>query len=79
MAVARGTAFEYIAIYHPKTKKDKVGDEVVEKSRLISDGVQIVVAVSPDEAQLRAARALPAEYEDKLDDVEIIVRPFGSA
>lgn len=76
--MTRGQLFEYVALYHPKSKKDKVGNEVVEKSKLIFD-IQRAVAVSPEEVGILAARAIPDEYLDKLDDVEIIVRPFGSA
>lgn len=75
--MVRGNLYEYAVLYHPKTKKDKVGNEIVEKSKLISD-VQRIVATSPEEVGILAARAIPEEYLDKLDDVEILVRPFGS-
>ena len=74
----RGQLFEYAILYHPKTKKDKVGDEVIEKSVLVKEPSS-VLAVSPEEVSILAARAIPDEYLDKLDCVEIIVRPFGAA
>ena len=70
--------YDYCALYHPKAKKDQNGNEVSERSKLIIP-VQSIVAATPDEVSIVAARAIPEEYLDKLDDVEIIVRPFAGA
>ena len=35
-----------------------------------------ILAVGDDEAMIKASRAIPAEYEDRLEEVEIAVRPF---
>lgn len=60
--------YEYILLHTP--------EEEGAKPRLISDGVQGAVATSEKEALMIAARSIPAEYEDKLDQVEISIRPF---
>lgn len=67
----KGKIFEYAVIYHPKTKKEE--EEL--PSKLIVD-VKRVVAGSDQEALILASREIPAEYMDKLDRVEIAVRPF---
>ena len=63
--------YEFVALYHPKKKK---GEEK-QKSELIVD-IQRVLADSEDEVKILAARAIPEEYTDKLDRVELAVRPF---
>ena len=75
--MARGRLFEYAAIFHPKAKEKKVEGETPEtgKSILIVD-VTRVLAGSDTEVGMLAARAIPQKYTDKLDQVEIIVRPF---
>lgn len=78
MSQQRGMVYEYCILFHPRVRKDKEGEEIVEKSKLIKD-IERIVAASPQEVSIIASRAIPDEYLDKLDEVEIIVRPFGSA
>lgn len=73
---AKGKLFEYAVIHHPKAKKDLAGNEETVKSALLTD-VTRVLAVSSDEVAILAARSIPPEYLDKLEQVEIIVRPFN--
>lgn len=63
--------FEYVVLYHPKTKKD----EERPKSELLVD-VTRVLADSDREVAMRAAREVPDTYLDKLERVEICVRSF---
>lgn len=70
--MAKGKIFEYAVIYHPP-KKEK--DEDTKKSVLVVD-VARVLAVTEQEAVMLAARDIPTEYTDKLEFVEIVVRPF---
>lgn len=56
--------WQYAAVYHGKD-----GDEVaVEPTQ--------VLARDADHAKLLAIRALPEKYDEKLDELEIIVKPF---
>ena len=70
--MAKGKIFEYAVLYHPP-KKDK--EEDTKKSVLVVE-VQRVLDVTEQEAVMLASRAIPGEYTDKLEFVEIIVRPF---
>ncbi len=70
--MARARIFEYAVIHHPKPKKK---DEPAEKSVLIVD-VERVLAVEPQEVTILASRQIPEDYLDKLEQIEIAVRPF---
>lgn len=67
--------FEYAIIHHPIATKDQVEAGEKPKSVLLVD-VKRVLAGSDKEAAMLAARDIPAEYTDKLDRVEIALRPF---
>lgn len=64
--------FEFAAIYLPHERDD---GKTPEKARII---VQPTTILAKDEKQaaMLAARALPEDFVDKLDEVEIAVRPF---
>lgn len=64
--------FQYVAFYNPKTVD---GGKCGEKAKIIVEP-QTILAKDDKEATLKAARALPEEYVDRLDEVEIAVRPF---
>ena len=67
--------FEYAVIYHPRrTKKDE--DEGVMPKDVLVDGINTTLANSDREVSMLAARGIPEEYTDKLDQIEILVRPF---
>jgi len=63
--------FQYAVILHPTEKEKEDGA----KSKLIVN-VMTVLAKDAGAAALLAARAIPAEYVEKLDQVEVAVRPF---
>lgn len=67
----RGSLFEFVVLYHPKkTKGSKQA-----KSEIVVD-LQRTVAKGEQEAVILASRLIPDEYTDKLEDVEIAIRPF---
>lgn len=66
-----GKLFEYAVLFHPVTKKD----EQPEKSKILVD-VKRVLAGTDKEVAILAAREIPEEYLDKLEQVEIVVRSF---
>ena len=70
-----GKLYEYAVIHHPKPKRDVAGNEEPVKSKLITD-VTRVLSSSDKEVGILAGRSIPEEYLDKLDEVEIVVRPF---
>jgi hypothetical protein len=58
--------YEYAVTYYDSDKKDNV--VVVEPTT--------VLANDPEHARLKAARAIPADYDDKLDKLDIKVKLF---
>jgi hypothetical protein len=64
--------FQIVALLHP-TEKER--EETGTRSTILLP-VECVIARDESEARLIAARKLPQEATDKLDRVEIGVRPF---
>jgi len=74
--MAQGKLFEYAVLYHPKEKKDAAGNPLEEKKSILVTDVTRVLAQSDKEVAMLAAKSIPKEYDDKLDRVEIVIRPF---
>ncbi len=64
--------YEYAALLHP-TEKEM--EEDAKPSEVITEPTTII-APNEQAAMIQAARALPEEVLDKLDRVEIALRPF---
>jgi hypothetical protein len=69
------TLFEYVIIHHPKKKRGEDDSEESVKTALLKD-VTRVFAKTEQEVVILAAREIPSDYLDKLDQVQIKVRPF---
>ena len=67
--------YEYAVIYNPLPTKEQVERGEKPKSELIVD-IKHVLSNSDKEAAMLAARDIPEAYTDKLDRVEIALRPF---
>jgi len=67
--------FEYAIIHHPKVVKDAQGNETQGPDVLLKEPTTLL-ANSDKEVAMRAAREIPDKYLDKLEEVEICVRPF---
>lgn len=65
--------YEYAVIYEPSEEARE--DDKTLKPLLIVD-VKRVLAGGDQEVTIIASRDIPAEYIDKLDQVEIAIRPF---
>lgn len=72
----KGTLYEYALLFHPKPMKDANGNETQAKTLLLKAPTWIV-AYTPEEVSILASRSIPEDYLDQLDQVEILVRPFG--
>jgi len=72
----RGQLFEYAILFHPKEKKDTAGNVIDPQKSVIVQQLTEVLATSEKEVSILAARAIPEQYADKLDDVEICIRPL---
>jgi hypothetical protein len=73
--MAKGKLFEYAVVYHPKQTKDTSGNDTTPPSVLIVPKSS-TLATTDKEVGIRASRAIPVEYDDRLDDCEVFVRPF---
>jgi hypothetical protein len=73
--MAKGRLFTFAVLHHPKVVKDAAGNEIQELSTILIQPTSII-AQDDSSARILAARAIPAEFMDKLEQVEIIVRPL---
>jgi len=67
--------FEFAVLFHPKVVKDSQGNETQGPDKMVK-APEFVLANDDKEVAMRAARAIPEEFLDRLDQVEIVVRPF---
>lgn len=67
--------FEYAIIYHPKAQKDASGNDTTPSDVLVKD-LTSVLATSDKQVAMQAAKQIPTEYDEKLDQVEIVIRPL---
>jgi hypothetical protein len=74
--MAKGKLFEYAVLYHPKEKKDAAGNPTENKKSILVGEVKKIIALSETEVGMLAAKSIPDEYNDNLEDIEIVVRPF---
>jgi hypothetical protein len=74
--MAKGKLFTYAVLFHPKPTKDTAGNDTTPKSELLIKPTDCLAATA-DQVRMIATRQIPKEYEDRLDLVEVIVRPFN--
>jgi hypothetical protein len=72
----RDKLFEYAVIYHEKPTKHQTDNNVRVRSRLL---VEPTAILARDEAEVKAKayRQIDAEYDEKLDQIEVLVVPFA--
>lgn len=71
--------FEFMLIHTPKDKdKKEMIVEINEEIKGLEFYTEVFRLIAKDEreALIKASRMIPEEYADKLDEVEIIIRPF---
>lgn len=64
-------AFQILAIFNPSKEEEKKG----EKAKFIVE-LTTILAKDANAAGMIAARKIPDEYMDRIDQVEVAVRPF---
>jgi hypothetical protein len=67
--------FDYVVLYHHKTKKDNAGNDITDDSTIAVPAGQLLAA-NADVVSKKVARMIPEKYENELNQCEIIVRPF---
>ena len=73
--MAQSKLFQYAVLYHPKESKDAAGNDTTLPSEIVVP-LTTTLSSSQEQVAMKAARAVPEKFADKLDRVEIIVRPF---
>lgn len=73
--MARKNLFEYAVLYHPKTTKDAMGNDTTPPTEIVTP-ITSLLAISDKEVSMVAARGLPEKFLERLDDIEIIIRPM---
>ena len=73
--MARGKLFDFAVLYHPKPTKEQNDRGETPKSEILIEP-RTVLASGPEQVSILAAKAIPESHLDKLDEVEIVVRPF---
>lgn len=66
--------YQYAVILRPKSP-EKGNGENPEKAKIIVP-LKEVLAASDQAAMLIAAREIPEDYSSRLDEVEVVIRPF---
>lgn len=67
--------FEYAIVHSPKETKDAQGNDTTAPAKLVIEPKHIL-AKDEKEVAMRAAREIPESLLDKLDEIEVLVRPF---
>lgn len=67
--------FEVAIIHNPKATKDAQGNDTTKAASVLMEPKHIL-AKDEKEVAMRGARDIPDAYLDKLDEVEVLVRPF---
>lgn len=67
--------FEYAVLHHPAPTEDEQKRGAQPKSEILVD-LKRILANNEKEASVLAARDIPETHIDKLDRVEIVLRPF---
>jgi hypothetical protein len=65
--------FQFAVLYHETIDKGNGNKEV--KSKVVIEP-KTLLAIDDKVALLQIAKQIPDEYESKLQDVEILLRPF---
>jgi hypothetical protein len=67
----RSRIFQYAVLWHPTDAEIKEG----KKSKMIVEPT-ILLANDTNSANMAAVMAIPSEYKEQLDQIEIALRPF---
>ena len=68
--------YEYIILHHPAVSQREREDGVKKPSQVIKE-LNYMLAEDSKTVGLRAAREIPTEFIENLEEVEIIIRPFA--
>lgn len=69
-------AFQFIVVHTPTATLDQVNAQAQPPSVIVA-GPTVVMAKSEAAARTQATLAIPTAFQENLDEVEVVVRPFG--
>lgn len=71
MSLVKSKVFETMVLWHPTADQFKNG----QKSKII---VELKTTLEPDEksAGMKAIKSIPDEFNDQLEQIEVVVKPF---
>jgi hypothetical protein len=73
--MAKGELYEYAVLRHPKQTKEQAERNETPKTVVVVPQTS-VLAANEAEVSILAGRAIPPDLLDKLDEIQICVRPF---
>lgn len=62
--------FQFAVLFHEK----KANKEEIKSKEVV--GIKTILATDEKVALLQIAKQIPDQYSDKLQDIEILIRPF---
>lgn len=71
MDLVKERLFQYALIWHPTREQSKEG-----KKSLIVLAPTLVLGSDDKSVGMRAIKAIPAEYDNQLDQIEVVIKPF---
>lgn len=75
MAAPQSKLFEYAIVHHGRVTKAQEEKGERSKSAVLVEPKRFL-ARDEKEALLVAAREIPIEFIDRLDEIEVLIRPF---
>ena len=69
--MSNATLYEYAILWHPNEKQQEEG-----RKSLILVRPKVILADNEQKVLMSAAMSIPTDYQDQLDQVDIVVRPF---
>ncbi len=71
MEIVKERMFQYAVLWHPSKEQSKEG----QKSKMIVEP-KIILGSDDKAVGMKAIKAIPAEYDEQLDQIEVVVQAF---
>lgn len=71
MELVKERLFEYALIWHPNKEQSKDG----QRSKIVLEP-KLVLGADDKSVGMKAIKAIPAEYDEQLEQIEVVVKPF---
>ena len=71
--LVKSRVFQYLVLWHPTKEQSKNATDNV--SKIIVEST-LVLGVDDKAVGMKAIKAIPAAYDEQLDQIEVVIRPF---